>query len=482
MQFGLIIRTLGLLLMVFSLVFLVPIGVDLIYQEGETWIFATAFLIVLGIGTLLWGLTQHTQGELRTLEGFVIVVLTWTLLSTCAAIPFILSDQFPSLIDALFEAVSGLTTTGTEVLSHLDGLPHSLLFYHQFLEFIGGLGVIVLALAIMPILGVGGMQLYRAEMPGVVKDNRIAPRVAHTAKALWGIYLGLTLVCFLSYRIAGMTWFDAICEAFSTVSTGGFSIHDQSFRFYQQPAIPIIAIVFMILGGINFRLHFALFRTREFLAYFYNYECRIYLSLLLMFSGVVSVSLLWFNHDQPWQPLVGQATFTAVSMMTTTGFTNANFSEWTRFLPVLIMMMALLGGCAGSTTGGIKIIRLLLLQKEGLRSLRYLIHPRAIISINFGGNVLPEEMMQSMRGFLALFLFVYSALFLLVMASGVDFHTTFAAVTACFSNVGASIGTVASNYSHLPAFAKAVLIFAMLAGRIEIMALMVVFMPSFWRG
>lgn len=467
--------------MLFSLGMLPPIGVEWWYGDGDLWAFVFGFGITLSIGFLLWVFSRKHEYELKARDGFLIVSLFWFVLSLFGALPLMVV-LYPKLsfTDAVFESVSGLTTTGATVLSHLDIMPHSFLYYREQLHFLGGIGIVVLAVAVLPMLGIGGMQLYRAEIAGPVKNTKLTPRIAETAKALWIIYFILTGACILCYWGAGMSLFDAIGESFSTISTGGFSNHDASFAYYNSKAIDTIGMIFMFLGGTNFALHFHFLKGHSIKTYFKDQEFRGYLATTgaLIFICAVTLSAYHYYHGyNNWF----NAAFSVVSMITTTGLTTTNFSLWPTFLPFILMLSALIGSCSGSTCGGFKIIRCLLLKEQSKREFQRLIHPKGVCAIKLGSDILEESVIQAIWGFASIFITTFIALLLLILASGVDVTTAFGALAACFSNAGSGIGAVASNFGGLNAFTKWVLILAMLAGRLEIFTLLVLFMPSYWK-
>ncbi|MCB1737403.1 MAG: potassium transporter, partial [Gammaproteobacteria bacterium] len=382
MQIRVALRILGLLLMVFSTTMLPPLAVAWWYGDGGDQDFIHSFLITAGSGFVLWALNYGARRELRLRDGFVIVVMFWTVLGSSGALPFILSDDpHLSITDAFFESFSGLTTTGATIVTHIDDMPHALLFYRQFLQWLGGMGIIVLAVAILPMLGIGGLQLYRAETPGPMKDSKLTPRITETAKALWYIYLSLTISCALAYWAAGMAGFDAIGHAFSTVAIGGFSTHDASIGHYQSPLIESIAVVFMLISGLNFALHFVAVRRNNWRVYWRDEEARVFLLLLGLVSLIAS-AYLWEEgtYDTIGEAFLG-GIFQAVSIGTTTGFTTAQYHMWPGFLPVLLLFVSFIGGCSGSTGGGMKVIRVLLLVKQGKREIMRLVHPNAMIPV-----------------------------------------------------------------------------------------------------
>ncbi len=442
--------------------------------------FIYAFNLTFGVGLFLWLPFHREKQELKTRDGFLVVVLFWTVLSFFAALPLMMA-QHPhlSFTNAMFESVSGFTTTGASVLEHRDNLPHDIRYYRQQLQFFGGMGIVVLAVAILPMLGVGGMQLFRAESPGPVKDSKLTPRITQTAKALWFLYLGLNLICGLAYWIAGMSPFDALGEAFGTVSTGGFSVHDDSFAYYNNDRIELIAIFFMILGGTNFSLHFLALRQRSLKCYLQDSEFKGYL-LILFLAIAFTIFVLFLHQYFPLSKNIVKSTFNVVSMLTTTGFTSSAFDQWPTFIPVMMVLCGLIGGCAASTSGGMKVIRLLLLYKQTQREALRLIHPNIIIPIKFGKVILPEYVIQSMWGFISAYIGLYLILLLLLLATNLDLTTAFSALAAALANSGAALGKVASSFDPLSNEAKWILIVAMLAGRLEVFSLLVLFIPAFW--
>lgn len=482
MQYKVIFKILGLLLMVFSLSMLPPIAVAFMYREGVWHTFFESFAMTAGMGLLLWLPFRNYKRELKSRDGFLIASLYWSVLSFFGALPFVFASNPPvGWLDGIFEAVSGLTTTGASILTGLDNLPRAVLYYRQQLCFLGGMGIIVLAVAVLPMLGIGGMQLYRTEIPGPIKDAKLTPRIAETAKMLWLIYIGLNIACILGYKITGLSWYEAIGEGFSTVSTGGFSMHDNSFSYYNSRAVELVGIMFMILGGTNFGLHFLALRTRSLKCYWQDEELRAFIYTLAIISGITFVMLLTQQIYREHHLAIIHSTFTVVSLITTTGFTAAPFNSWPTFVPVMIMLATLIGGCGGSTSGGMKVIRLLMLSKQGVREIKRLLHPNAILTIKFGRQILPEHVLQAMWSFIAVFLLLYAVLVLALMATGLDLHTAFGAGTAAMANAGAGIGSVADGFAQLNPYAKGLLIFAMLAGRLEIFTLLVLFTPAFWK-
>lgn len=468
--------------MLFSITLLPPVVIDFLYQEGAAHAFFYSYLILLSIGFLLYLPVKKQPNDLRLRDGFVVVVMFWMVLGAAGAIPLYLYENLDiSIVDALFESISGLTTTGATVLIGLDALPHSILFYRQELQWLGGMGIIVLAVAVMPMLGIGGMQLYKAEAPGPVKDNKLTPRIAETAKALWYIYLGLTVACALAYWVAGMELFDAVSHSFSTVAIGGFSTHDASIGYFDNQAIEIVAMVFMFLGAINFALHFSVVRSKSLMPLLRDSEFKFYASLLIVISSL-SIYVLYSQsvyHD--FSDALREALFQTISIATTSGFVTSDYASWPIFIPVLLLFSSFIGGCAGSTGGGMKVIRVLLLIKQGQREIMRLIHPNAHVTVKIGKQPVKNSIMDAVWGFFAAYVALFALMMLILMFNGLDQVTAFSAVAATINNLGPGLGEVSANYASLSDFNKLLLCFSMLLGRLEIFTLLVLLMPAFWR-
>ncbi len=484
MHFTIIARVLGTLLMVFSLTMLTPLLVSLIYKDGSYHAFLAAFIITLSTGFIIWLPVHRVKQDLRTRDGFLVTALFWSVLGLFGSLPFMLEQDVQlSFTDALFESLSGLTTTGATVMTGLDSLPHGLLFYRQQLQWLGGIGIIVIAVAILPMLGIGGMQLYRAETPGPVKDSKLTPRITQTAKALFLIYVTLTISCLLAYWAAGMTFFDAICHAFATVAIGGFSTHDASIGYFDSSVIMLICILFMVISGVNFALHYFAWNEkhwRSFRYYLADPEFKFYGSCILVGS---LITIFYLAETKTYGPVesILHGTFELVSILTTTGFGTADFSHWPNFLPFMIFLFAFMGGCASSTAGGMKVIRVLLICKQGLRELHRLIHPNATIPIKLGATTVSDRVVEAVWGFFAAYVVSFMVMFLALLATGLDFITAFSAVGACINNLGPGLGDVAYHYGDINNTAKWILSFAMLLGRLEVFTLLVLFTPMFWR-
>jgi trk system potassium uptake protein TrkH len=472
-------RLIGILLTLFSFTMVPPILVGLWYGDGSVKSFVITLLVTLTCGVLVSLPVLNYRREMRLRDGFLVVALFWTVLGLFGAQPFFLEHSM-SATDAVFESISGLTTTGATVIVGLDELPYALLYYRQQLQWFGGMGIIVLAVAILPMLGIGGMQLYRAETPGPIKDTKLTPRITETAKALWYIYLGITILCGFCYWLAGMNVFDAIAHAFSTVAIGGFSTHDTSIGFFENPAIMMIAVVFMLISGANFALHFLVLRSRNPRIYWADAEFRAYI-IAMSLVALITITYLEFTQTFEGFEVLSHGLFQVVSMATTTGFTTSEYFAWPGFLPVLLLFTSFVGGCAGSTGGGMKVIRFLLLYKQGKREIIRLIHPAAQVPVRLGNKAVSEKVINAVWGFFALYIASFTVMLLALMATGLDQVTAFSAVAACINNLGPGLGDVGATFTQLNDPAKWVLCFAMLLGRLEIFTLLVLLTPAFWR-
>ncbi len=475
------LRVVGILVLAYSTSMLPPVLVSLWYNDGEVRHFGTALLAIAAAGVLILMVSgRHGAGKsLRRRDGFIVVVFFWVVLSMLGAIPLMLGTHL-SFVDALFEAVSGFTTTGSTVIVGLDALPPSVLYYRQQLQWLGGMGLVVLAIAVLPMLGIGGSQLYRAETPGPGKDEKITPRLVQGARALWMIYVGLTLLCVLAYWLAGMPLFEAVAHSFSTVSTGGFSTHDASLGYFDSAAIELVATLFMLLGGINFAVHYVVLRDRNPLHYFQDTEVRSYFLIVLVLMLVIFSTLALTGVYRSFGHAVMDAGFEVVSVITSTGFGEADFSRWPLFLPLLLIFTSFIGGCGGSTAGGIKVLRIVLLFKQGAREASNLMHPHAIRPIKIGGRVVNSRTIQSVWGFFSMYLFVFVILTLSMMAAGLDQVSAFSAVATSINNLGPGLGEVAYTFSTVSDPVKLLAVIAMLMGRLEIFTLLVLLSPKFW--
>ena len=482
MQFATIQRTLGLIVTLFSLTMLPPVAVALYFGDDRWLPFVESFGILLVAGLGLWLPVHRVERDLRLRDGFLVVALFWSLLGVAGALPLLLGEA-PRLgfTDAVFESVAGITTTSASVITGLDALPKAVLWYRQQEQWLGGIGVTVLAVALFPVLGIGGMQLYKADAPGPVKDEKLTPRIAQTARALWGVYVLLTAACTAAYAFAGMSGFDALAHALSTVSTGGFSPYDAGLGHFNSFAIDMVAVVFMFFGGVNFALHFVAWRTKDALAYFGDPQFRAYFFITVTLIALVTGYLLATDVYASPADAFRYGAFQVVSMQSSTGFVATRFANWPGMLPPLLMLMTFVGGCAGSTAGGMKVIRWQLVLKQAQRELLRLVHPSAALSVKFADKPVPGRVLAAVTGFFAMYLVLFGLMMLLMMAVGLDQVTSWSAVAACMNNAGPGLGAVATTFQHLPEAAKWVAIAAMLIGRLEVFTVVVLFTPAFWR-
>jgi len=476
-------KVVGFLIAASSLMMIPPTLVSLLYRDGTAHLFLLCAGILLLVGLLVYVPVHGTKQELRLREGFLVVVLSWLVLGLVGALPFVLLD-LPGVgyVDAMFESMSGLTTTGATIMTAIDSLPHAVLYYRQQLQWLGGMGIIVLAVAILPMLRVGGMQLFRAETPGPMKDAKLTPRITETAKALWFIYVGITAVCGFAYWLGGMNLFDAVGHAFSTVAIGGFSTHGESLAYWDSVELEIIAMTFMGISGINYALHFTAWRHASTQSYFVDPELKVYATLLFGVSFLASVALFTGGTYESLPEAFRYGTFQVFSALTTTGFTTAPFWAWTGFVPFLLILLAFIGGCSGSTAGGMKIIRTILLYRQAVREIRRLIHPHAVLPIKYGGQMTSATVMDAIWGFFFLYIASFVFMGMLVTATGVDGLTAFSSVAACITNLGPALGEAGANYASVNDSAKVILVVAMLLGRLEIFTLLVLITPVYWKG
>ncbi|MDB9863686.1 TrkH family potassium uptake protein [Candidatus Thioglobus sp.] len=482
MQLSIVAKTLGLLLMVFSFAQVPPILVDLIYSEGEYLTFVISFILTVFGGLVLWWPFRATKKSFRLREGVLIVVSFWIVLSLFGTLPFLITESISNLSfsNAFFESMSGLTTTGATVLSQLDDLPKSILFYRQQLQWLGGMGIIVLAVAVLPLLGVGGMELYHAESSGIAKD-RLTPKLRNTAIALWKIYLSLTVLCALAYFFSGMSIFDAVSHSFSTVAIGGFSTHDSSIGYFNSIPIEMIAMFFMFLAGINFSLHFVAWNNRSLVDYIKDSEFKTYAMVLLSASAIVIIALSLNSEYGSTSETIRHSLFQTISIATTTGFTSQNYSNWPAAIPVFLIMVSFIGACVGSTGGGIKVVRVLVMFRLGMKEIHKFIRPNAQVSIKLNSASINEKALVSVLGFFSLYAISFIFIMMLLMFAGLDQVTAYSATAATMNNLGPGLGEVAQNYGSVGETAKWILSFSMLIGRLEVLTIIAIFHRAFWR-
>ena len=471
-----ILNLFSVLVLFFSFSYIFPIVVSIIFDDGALHIFVKTLIAISLIGIIGLAATRNINNELSQKDGFVIIVMFWVVLSIAGSIPFYLSGM--SIIDSFFESMSGITTTGATVISNIDTLPESVLFYRQMLQWMGGMGLIVLAIAVMPLLGIGGGQIYKTEIPGAMGEQRLTPRIKETAQALWSIYLGLTILCALLYYLGGMSAFDAISHAMSTVAIGGFSTHDESIGYFNSSTIEIICIIFMLLSAFSFTLHYFAIYKRKPLKYFYDPEFRFFFSILLL----VLAASLFINSftDYENSPNFKEIIFHSVSMITTTGFSTSDTSDWPLSVSFLLLVGAFVGACSGSVGGGVKSWRVMIMLNHAYSNIMKMIHPNSVISLKIGSRSVDDEVATSVWGFFSIYVISFMILLLAVLTSGLDLESAFSAVGACLNNLGPGLGAVSENYSNISSFTKSILAFAMLLGRLEIFTLLVILTPMFW--
>jgi trk system potassium uptake protein len=478
-----VLNVLGYVVMIFSATLLVPLGFAFATGDEALHDYDIALLTTVGSGVLLIVSTRGHKRELQPRDGFLLVTLVWTVLPAFASLPLLLHIPGISFTDAYFEAMSGLTATGATVLSGLDHLPISINVWRTFLQWIGGMGILVLAVAILPLLGVGGAQVFRAEFPGPLKEAKLTPRIADTAKALYTIYFALSVACFFAYRWAGMDWADAFMHMCSTMGLGGFSSHDASFGYWNSPTIEAVAVVFMLLAGINFSLHFLAFRRRSLVSYVRDPEFRAFVFTLAAAAGVVTVYLMAHDvYEDVWTSF-RYAIFNTVSLATTTGYASTDYWLWPAFAPVLFLFLGGFTACAGSTGGGIKMIRGLVLLKQARREMTRILHPRSINPVIVGRDVIGNNVIFAILAFMLVYGAATIWLTFVMLLTGLDVVTAFSAVVACINNIGPGLNLVgpSSNYGVLTPLQTWVCTFAMLIGRLELFSVLVLLTPGFWR-
>lgn len=481
MHFSVTFRILGILLMVFSSAMLPPLALALLEDDHTIAGFVSALGITFFSGLLMWLPVRKASHDLRIRDGFLITSLFWTVLGLFGSLPFALTEALHlTPIEAIFESISGLTATGATVIVGLDDLPQSILIYRQLLQWLGGIGIIVVAVAILPMLGIGGMQLYKAETPGPSKDSKLTPRITETAKALFSVYLALTLACAMAYYAVGMSGFDAIAHSFSTVALAGFSTHDASLGYFENDNILMVASFFMLVSGINFGLHFLSWRRRSLMVYRTDSETRFFFAAVLI-CIVITIAYLIIEEIHGHRESVLHGIFQVLSIITTTGYSTENLAAWPAFLPILAIFFSCMGGCVGSTAGGIKAMRLMLICKQGARELKQLVHPHAVIPLKVGNRRVEATVVSAVWSFFAVYTTAYIVLLMLLVGTGMDFLTAFSAVAASLNNLGMGIAGVAGDFGSISETAKAIMCFAMLLGRLEIFTLLVLFTPAFWR-
>lgn len=476
-------HVLGLMLVAFGAAFVLPIITSFLMGGGTAHAFVIGALITSGAGMLLAVSTRRYARELKPRDGFLLVTLGWILMSAAAAIPLLLVLPGLSFTDAFFETMSGLTTTGATVFKGLDTLPPAVNLWRTALHWYGGLGIIVLAIAILPLLGVGGMQLYRADSPGPVKEERLTPRITQTAKSLWFAYTFITIVGMIALKLCGMSWFDAICHAFSAVGLGGFSTHDANIAFFNSASIEFVLIVIMLTASLNFACHFAALRGLTLKPYLTHPETKaIFLILSVSVLGI-ALLLTWHGVYPDFFTSLRHSAFNVVSLATTTGFVTQDYTRWPVFAPIWMLFLSCIVCSTGSIGGGIKMFRTLVLSRQATRELKLLVHPSAVAPLRVGGKPVPDRVANSILAFVFLYFMTVASLTFALLLTGLDFDSSFGAVIACINNAGPGLGVVGpfKTYQSLTDLQTWICTFAMLLGRLEIFSVLVLFTPTFWR-
>jgi trk system potassium uptake protein len=478
-----LLHTFGLITTIFGLSLLAPMALSHYLADGAQRAYDEAMIITVGIGALLWFSTRKHYNELAVRDGFLLVAMTWTLLPAFATIPLLLYLPELSFGDAYFETASGLTASGGTVLEGLDNLPPSINLWRTQLCWLGGMGIVVLAVAILPLLGVGGAQLFKAETPTPMKDNRLTPRINETAKGLWAVYFGATIACVLAYAAAGMGWLDALMYGFSTISLGGLAPHDASIGRFDSLAIEMVCIAFTLFAALNFATHFLAWHRRSLRAYKRDAEAFWVLTVILGSALMIAIFLRAHNYYDSFGESLRYATFNVVSVAATGGFVTADFNQWPIFAPLWMLFICTFASASGSTGGGIKMIRALVLMKQAVREFTRILHPRAEVPLKIGGAVVENKLIFAVLAFMLVYGGTMIIVTLLLAATGLDFVTAFSAAVACLNNMGPGLHQVgpASTYAVLNDFQTWVCSFAMLLGRLEMFTLLVVFTPMFWR-
>ena len=479
MNYKSILNLIGILLAIFSFAFIPPLIVTFIYEESLSEIFLYSFLFLISLGGLMWFISRQKDLPLNISDGFIITTMFWVVLACAGSIPFYFFGL--SFNDAIFESVSGITTTGATLIVGLDDLPKSLLLYRQLLQWIGGMGLIILAVAVMPALGIGGSQLYKMELPGSHGNQKLTPKITDSAKALWKIYFGLTLACALLYILSGMDLFDAIAHSLSTVAGGGFSTHDKSIGFFDNGLIEVVCIIFMLLSAASFAVHYAAIFGGKPLRYFYDSEFRFFLTIVM---SIILITLIFHTISNSYEDILltlRASIFQTVSIVTTSGFTTENFSLWPSFLPYLLLVGAFMGACSQSVGGGIKTWRVLIMLNQAYKEILSIIHPNAVLSTKIGNKVIDSKIAEKVWGFFSIYVFIFMFLLMAMLGTGLNFESAFSAIGACLNNLGPGLGDVASNYKSVSEVGKIILCLAMILGRLEIFTLLVLFTPAFWR-
>ena len=478
-----VINVLGIVILIFGFTMLVPLALSIWLNNVAQFVYYKSAAITIASGFMMWAVTRNYKRELKVRDGFLLVVLVWSVLPAFATLPLLFHLPYLSFTNAYFEATSGLTASGGTVLTGLDLLPPSINFWRTEMVWMGGMGLIVLAVAILPLLGVGGRQMFKAETPGPMKDTKLTPRIAETAKGLWLVYAGITVACAIAYKLAGMTWLDAVMHSFTTIGLGGFSSHDASFAHWDSPQIEGVAILFMLIAGINFASHFLAWREKSLLPYRYDPEAGLFITIILISCLMLTIYLWDMGVYPDLLTSLRHASFNTVSVATTTGYSNTDYNLWPIFAPLWMLALCCFCSSSGSTGGGIKMIRAKLLFKQVFREMIVIMHPQAVTPVKLGNSVVSNQIVYAILAFLSIYLASIVSLTLILASSGLDFITSFSTVVACINNLGPGLNLVgpAATFEGLTDFQTWVCSFTMLLGRLELFTLLIVFIPAFWR-
>ena len=482
-RIAVVLNLLSVVVVIFAATMLLPLVISVALSDGAERAYDIAIVATALAGIVGWAATRAHRRELQLRDGFLLVVLVWTVVPAFATLPLMQFLPALSFTDAYFETMAGITTTGSTVLSGLDRLPPSINLWRAQLQWLGGMGIIVLAIAIMPLLGVGGSQLFKAETPGPMKDTKLTPRITETAKGLWLVYFGITVACILAFRWAGMDWLDAVIHAFSTMSLGGFSSHDASFGHWNSQRVEAVAIFFMLVAGINFGTHFLAWRKLSLKPYRSDPEAFLFLAVTILSSFGIAWYLLGNQVYPDYATALRFAAFNVVSIATTTGYANTDFNQWPIFAPLWMLFLCSFSTCAGSTGGGMKMIRAQILFKQIFRELLRVIHPRLYNPVKLAGQPVENSVVFAVLAFAFVYVSCIVLMTLVLAGSGLDVVTAFSAVVVCINNTGPGLNQVgpATTFEVLNDFQTWVLTFAMVLGRLELMTLLVVLTPAFWR-
>ena len=479
MRFSYTLHSIGVIISLIGLAMIAPLFISIFYQDGVYFAFIKSILITIFFGLSLYFIFRKKSNKLSHREGIAIVAFGWMAAGIFGALPYIFAKVFDNFTNAVFESISGFTTTGASVLTDIESLPQSILFWRSLTQWLGGMGIIVLSIAILPFLGIGGMQLYKAEAPILVVD-KLRPRISETAKALWKVYVLISAIEVFLLKIGGMKLFDAFCHTFTTMATGGFSTKNISIGYFQSAYLHYVITFFMLLAGINFSLHYRILKgnIKDVLK---DPELKFFISIIGIFTFIICLNI--YKQFNGILTSFRYSIFQVCSIITTTGYTTTDFDKWPTLSKIILLICMFIGGSAGSTGGGIKCVRILLLLKHSYQELLRIIHPHVVHQTKLGKKIVPLDVINGVIGFFVLYIVLFIIFSILLATLGMDFMSSISAVAATLSNVGPGLGIVgpAQNYEFIPCLGKWLLIFCMILGRLEIYTILVLFTPEFWR-